>query len=461
MRKCEQFLTKELIYIIIHIILPRKTERIDSMKTTVKKMDYEKVMALPRPEHKLPRKVGMFWRVLIRLLTIVGMAGTGFRYETEGFEKIDRDEPCLVLMNHTCFQDMEVAYRILFPRPFNIVCSNDGFIGFFGLMGWLMRTIGCIPTQKFVSDVSLIGDMEYCFKTLKSSVLMYPEACYSFDGTATTLPRKMGILLKKFDVPVIMIETFGAFGRNPLYNELQIRKHVPITAKARVLFTREEIREKKVSELSEGVEAAFGFDHFRWQQEQGLEIHQSFRADGLHRILYKCVDCGAEGQMVGKGTGITCGACGRHHELTPLGQLEASDGQTKIPHIPDYYRWEREQVRQEILDGTYLLDADVEIAVQVDYRAIYKVGEGHLVHNNSGFHLTSCDGKLDYSQPPQACFGLYADYYWYEMGDVICIGDTDVHYFCFPKNGESVAKIRLATEEMYKLFKARKLPESK
>lgn len=431
------------------------------MKTTVKKMDFDAVMALPRPQHKNPRKVNWFWRLLIRFLTVFGMMGTGFRYETEGFEKIGKDEPCLILMNHTCFQDMEVAYKILFPRSFNIVCSNDGFIGFFGLMEWVMRSIGCIPTQKFVSDVSLVRDMEYCFKTLKTSVLMYPEACYSFDGTATTLPRKMGVLLKKFDVPVIMIETFGTFGRNPLYNELQIRKHVPITAKARVLYTREEIREKKVQELSAGVEAAFGFDHFRWQKEQGLEITQPFRADGLHRILYKCVDCGAEGQMVGKGTEITCGCCGRHHELTVLGELKAAEGETKITHIPDYYKWERQQVRQEILDGTYLLDCDVDIAMQVDYKAIYKVGQGRLVHNNAGFTLTGCDGRLCYTQPPQAGFGLYADYYWYEMADVICIGDTEVHYFCFPQNGVPVAKIRLATEEMYKLFKEKKLPPMK
>lgn len=428
------------------------------MKTTVKKMDFERVMNLSRPQRKNPRKVSLFWRVLIRVLTVFGMMGTGFKYETEGFEQIGREEPCLILMNHTCFQDMEVAYKILFPRPFNIVCSNDGFIGFFGLMEWLMRSIGCIPTQKFVSDVSLVRDMEYCFKTLKSSVLMYPEACYSFDGTATTLPRKMGILLKKFDVPVIMIETFGAFGRNPLYNELQIRKHVRITAKARVLYTREEIREKSVRELSEGVENAFGFDHFRWQKEQKLEIDQPFRADGLHRILYKCADCGAEGQMEGRGTGITCHCCGKRHELTVLGELKAESGETKISHIPDYYRWERQQVRQEILDGTYLLETDVDIAVQVDYKAIYKVGEGHLIHNNAGFKLTGCNGKLNYTQPPQASYGLYADYYWYEMADVVCIGDTQVHYFCFPKNGAPVAKIRLATEEMYKLFKSKQLP---
>nr|MBQ8245023.1 1-acyl-sn-glycerol-3-phosphate acyltransferase [Oscillospiraceae bacterium] len=427
------------------------------MKTTIKRMDYDAVMALPRPERKLPRKPGLFWRCLIRFLTIFGMMGTKFSYTTERMELLGKDEPCLILMNHTCFQDMEVAYRIMFPRPMNIVASNDGFIGLFGLMEWLMRQIGCIPTQKFVSDVRLVKDMEYCFKTLKSSVLMYPEACYSFDGTATTLPAKMGILLKKHDVPVVMMETFGAFGRNPLYNELQIRRHVPITAKATLLYTREEIREKSVRELSEGIQNAFGFDHFRWQEEQGLKIDQPFRADGLHRILYKCAHCGAEGTMEGRGTGIACSSCGKRWELTELGQLEAAEGETEIAHIPAYYRWEREQVRQEILEGRYNLDVEVEIAMQVDYKAIYKVGKGRLVHDNCGFHLTGCDGRLEYTQKPMAHYSLYADYYWYEMGDVICIGDTDTHYFCFPPKDVSVAKIRLAAEEMYKLYKSRVL----
>ncbi len=431
------------------------------MKTTVKAMDYDRVLALPRPKYRAPIKPHWILRTLIRFLSIFGLLGTKFRYETERFELLKKDEPCLILMNHTCFQDMEAAYRILYPRPFNIICSNDGFIGFWGLMEWVMRLIGCVPTQKFVSDLTLVQDMSYCFKTLKTSVLMYPEAGYSFDGTATTLPAKMGILLKKFDVPVIMVETFGAFGRNPLYNELQIRRHVPITAKARVLFTREEIKEKSVRELTAGVEAAFGFDHFRWQMEQGLEINQKFRADGLHRILYKCVHCGTEGYMEGKGTTITCHHCGKSWELTPLGQLKATEGETEIAHIPDYYKWERQQVRQEILDGAYKLDTDVDIAMQVDYKAVYKVGSGHLVHDEQGFHLTGCDGRLNYSQKPQASHSIYADYYWYEMADVVCIGDKEIHYFLFPQGNVPVAKIRLATEEMYKLYKEKKLGNAK
>ena len=427
------------------------------MKTTVKTMDIDKVMALPRYPHKLPRKPGMFWRTLIKALTYIGMAGTKFTYETERMELLKKDEPCLILMNHSCFLDMQIAYRILYPRAFNIIATSDSFVGLWGLMEWVMRTIGCVPTQKFVTDIGLLQDMNYCFKTLGTSILMYPEASYSFDGTATALPRKMGVLLKKFDVPVVMIETFGAFSRNPLYNELQVRKGVKVSAKATLLYTREEIKEKSVKELSDGLDAAFGFDHFKWQKEQGLEINDDFRADGLNRILYKCAHCGAEGTTTGRGTTLKCSHCGKEWELTPLGELKALEGETEFSHIPDWYAWERDQVRQEIENGTYNLDVDVDIAMLVDFGAIYKVGSGHLTHDRSGFRLTGCDGKLEYSQKPQACYGLYADYYWYEIADTICIGDNERLYYCFPKGNVPVAKARLAVEEMYKLYKARKL----
>ena len=35
---------------------------------------------MPRPEHKLPTKINMFWQTLIQGLTYIGMAGTGFTY---------------------------------------------------------------------------------------------------------------------------------------------------------------------------------------------------------------------------------------------------------------------------------------------------------------------------------------------------------------------------------------------
>ena len=434
------------------------------MKISVKKMDYDQAIARPRPPHRNPHKPGLFWRSLLRLLSSFGLMGTRFHYEQEGMEAIDPKEPCLILMNHSCFLDLQIACRLLYPRPFNIVCTSDGFVGMGGLMAWLMRTIGCIPTRKFVTDLSLVQDMQYCFRTLGSSVLMYPEASYSFDGTCTPLPRKMGVLLKKLDVPVIMIETFGAFSRNPLYNELQIRRSVPVSAKMRCLYTREQVRTLSVQELSDGLDDAFSFDHFRWQKEQGLEIHDSFRADGLNRILYRCAHCGTEGHMQGRGTTLTCTHCGKTWELTPLGELRAQSGPTEFTGIPRWFAWEREQVRNQLQEGTYRLDVDVTICLMVDYHNIYEVGEGHLTHDSNGFRLTGCDGRLEYTQKPQSCYGLYADYYWYEIGDVICIGDNTTLYYCFPKgSADVVARTRIASEEMYKLYRAgrrRKTPVS-
>ena len=419
------------------------------MKIKTKVMDYDRVLALPRPGHLPPLRPGFLFRLLIRAASVPELRATRFSWEEYRMEEV-KDQPCLILMNHSCFLDLSIVSRIFFPRPYCIVCTSDGFVG----KRWLMRHVGCIPTRKFVTDLRLVQDMTCALKERGCSVLMYPEASYSFDGTATPLPRKMGVLLKKLDVPVVMITTRGAFARDPLYNGLQKRR-VSVTARAECLFTRQELKDLSVGELSNRLDRAFTFDNFRWQQETGVEIHEPFRADGLNRILYRCAHCGAEGHMEGKGTGLTCGACGKHYELTPLGRLEATEGETEFPHIPDWYAWEREQVRRELLEGTYRLEAEVDIGMMVDYKAIYMVGKGYLTHAREGFTLTGCDGRLRYSQKPLSSYGLYADYFWYEIGDVICIGDRDCLYYCFPRGGDVVAKTRLAAEELYKLLKAR------
>ena len=425
------------------------------MKINTRNLSYEQVMALPRPAHKKPRKPSKFLATVVRIVSGFTMKQIKFSYTTERMELVG-DKPCLILMNHSSFTDMKLAYGIFYPKPFGIVTTTDGFIS---ILGPLMRLLGCIPTQKFVSDVSLIKDMEYMLKEKNTSVLMYPEASYSFDGTATALPRKMGVLLKKLGVPVVTVITQGAFARDPLYNMLQIRK-VQVSAHVKCLFTPEEIKEKTVAELDKMLDEDFSFDNFAWQQENQVEIAEPFRADGLNRILYKCPHCGTEGEMEGRGIHLTCHHCGKQYELTTLGKLQALEGETEFDHVPDWYRWQREQVKQELLDGTYRLDRDVDIGMVVDYKAVYMVGQGHLTHTAEGFKLTGCDGKLNYEQGPLACYSLYADYYWYELGDVICIGNRDTTYCCFPKGGDVVAKTRLAVEELYKLKKRRRTAES-
>lgn len=425
------------------------------MRIKTKNLDYDKVLKLKKPEHLKPLKPNVLLAGLIRLLSVFDLHATKFTFTEKRLEEI-KDKPCLILMNHSCFLDLEIAFRIFYPRRMGVVCTSDGFVG----KKTLMRMIGCIPTQKFVSDVSLITDMMYLLKEKNTSVLMYPEASYSFDGTATALPRKFGVLLKKLNVPVVMVTTKGAFLRDPLYNMLQKRK-VKVSAHAECILTAEEIKSKSTKEIDEILNKAFSFDNFRWQKENNVEINEGFRADGLHRILYKCSECGVEGKMVGEGTHLSCENCGEKWELTPLGELKSATGKTTFSHIPDWYKWERACVREELENETYNLKTDVKISMMVDYKAIYNVGEGTLIHNNNGFTLTGCNNRLNYEHGPLSSYGLYADYYWYQISDVICIGNKDALYYCFPKENIPVAKARMATEELYKLTREKKRAKNK
>ena len=166
--------------------------------------------------------------------------------------------------------------------------------------------------------------------------------------------------------------------------------------------------------------------------------------------------------MRAHGTKLSCGACGKTWTLSEYGEILPDDGNSKFTHIPDWYAWERDCVRQDLLNGTYRLDIPVTIRMMVNKKAVYTVGRGRLVHSADGFELTGFvkedgtqTGELLYRQSPLFSYSLYADYFWYEIGDMICVGQKDCLYYCFPDEGcDVVAKTRLAAEELYKLKKA-------
>ena len=422
------------------------------MKLKTISKSYDEVVAMPKPKHRKPIRPNMFFRTLLRVVSVPDLKATDFTCEKIGMEKLGKKEPCLYLMNHCSFIDLEIAATILYPRPFNIICTSDGFVG----KDWLMHTIGCIPTNKFTSDLHLLRDMSHAVKKLGNSILMYPEASYSFDGTSTPLPETLGGCLKLLGVPVVMIRTFGSFSRNPLYNNLKRRK-VKVSAEMEYILSPEDIKEKSVDELNAILKENFTFDYWSWQKENGVKITEDFRAEGLNRVLYKCPHCMAEGKMRSEGISIVCDGCGKTYDLTEDGTLEAKDGESAFTHIPDWYAWERECVKKEILNDEYRLQVPVDICVLMDTKHVYRVGEGELTHTKDGFRLVGCDGKLEYKQGGLSSYSLYSDFYWYEIGDVICIGDSKMLYYCFPKcEGDFVAKTRLAAEEIYKIAKAKR-----
>ncbi|MBQ7346575.1 MAG: 1-acyl-sn-glycerol-3-phosphate acyltransferase [Clostridia bacterium] len=423
------------------------------MKIKVKKKSYQEVMSLPQPKHIKPMRQSFFFRLLLRVVSAFALIGCKFSVKKSGMDKLGKKEPCLFLMNHSSFIDLEIASVILFPRRFSIVCTSDGFIG----KNLLMRLLGCIPTKKFIFDLGLIRDMTYAIRALKSSILLFPEAGYTFDGTTTTLPENLGSFVKMLGVPVVMIETQGAFARQPLYNNLK-KRHVKVSAEMRYLLSADDCAQKEAQEIQKLIEEQFSFDAFRNQQEKQIKINEPYRAEGLERVLYKCPACLTEGKTDGKGTALICHACGKRYTLDEHGFMRADTGKTEFPHIPDWYAWERDCVAKELKSGEYRLDCDVKILMLVNTKCLYDVGDGRLVHTREGFHLTGSDGSFEYTQKPISSYSLNSDFNWYEIGDIIGIGNPKALYYCFPKDQSvSVAKARLAAEELYKIVRKERI----
>lgn len=419
------------------------------MKTKITEMSYSEVMNLEKQKHQNPIRPNLFFRTLLKLVGIPDMIKSHFTCEYVGMEKLGKDEPCIILMNHSAFLDLEILTSVLYPRPINIVASNDAFFG----KDWLMRHIGCIPTRKYVHDLGLVRDIKYAIENLKTSVAIFPEAGYSMDGSATSIGESMGKLVKMLNVPIVMIKAEGVYLRDPLYNNLQIRKNVKTSATVKYLLSPEEIQEMTSDEINEIVQREFTFDYFTWQKENKIVIDEPFRADCLNRVLFKCPHCMEEGQMEGKGIHIVCKKCGVSYTLDELGYLKNDDGETKFDHIPTWYAWQREEIKKQILNDEYHLDIPVDICCSKDTKNMYHIGEGRLTHDRHGFVLDGVGGELHYEQKPLSSYSLCADFYFYEIGDVVVVGNNKMLYYLFPKcEGDVVAKIRIAQEELYKII---------
>lgn len=418
------------------------------MKIKVRNTSWSELDRLPKIPYHKPLRPLFLLRLLIRILSIPQLLETRFSWEDLRGDRKE-EEPYLILMNHSSFLDLKMASKILFPRSYAIVSTTDAFIG----KSLLMRLIGCVATQKFVTDAGLVLTMMRLIKKQKRSVLMYPEAGYSFDGRATRLPRKLGGLCKRLGVPVLMIRSDeSGFLRDPLYNGLRNRK-VRVKATLSCLFTREELKNKTVDELDRAIDEAFAFDHFRAQREKGVRVTEAFRAEGLERILYRCPHCEKDGVMKGQGTHLTCTACGADYELSETGELVCKSGEGIFDHVPDWVDYQRECVKKELADGVYGFELPVSVYTICDHKALYRVGKGTLSHGRGGFTLTSDDASFTYRQDPYSSYSLNVDFFFYEIGDMISIGTKDRLFYCFPEVSFPVHKARLAAEELHLLPK--------
>ena len=93
------------------------------MKIKTRKLSYDEVLKIqPKPAVKTKRP-NIFFRTLLRVVSVFDLWAVNFKFKRIGMEKLAKDEPCLILMNHSSFIDMEIGF--IFPDK---ILMDNGYV---------------------------------------------------------------------------------------------------------------------------------------------------------------------------------------------------------------------------------------------------------------------------------------------------------------------------------------------
>ncbi len=373
-------------------------------------------------------------------------------YKIEKFGMEGLKPPYILLSNHMYFVDFQLSAMATYPHRVNNVATVDGYYR----RPWLMELLGCICKRKFTNDLHLVKSIRKVLS--RGDVLcMYPEARYSPVGTTAILPDSLGKLIKMNKVPVVVLLHHGNYLHTPFWNYRKPRK-VPLYTTMTKILSKEDVESMTADQINAAVRKAMEYDEYTWQKEKGIVINEPFRAEGLHKVLYQCPKCKAEHKMDSKGSELFCRECGRHWQMNEDGTLSALIGETEFSHIPDWYEWQREEVRKQIEEGRYSFEDEVEVYSLPRCMRFIKLGKARLTHNSEeGFVLKGHYRGKDYKigRKPIEMYGVHIeyDYCYIKPFDCIDISTEKDSFYCYPKKQNVVTKLSLATEEIFKIKK--------
>ena len=155
-----------------------------------------------------------------------------------------------------------------------------------------------------------------------------------------------------------------------------------------------------------------------------------------------------------KGTELFCTECGKRWNIEEDGSLRALEGETEFSYIPDWFAWEREQVRLQIERGEYFYEDEVEVYSMPRCWRFMPLGKAKVTHSiDEGFVLEGNYRGKDYriQRVPAQMNSLHTEYDWIcvKPEDCFDISTEDDSFYCYPSQDNVITKLAFATEILY------------
>ena len=166
----------------------------------------------------------------------------------------------------------------------------------------------------------------------------------------------------------------------------------------------------------------------------------------------------AESKMASEGAELFCTQCGKRWHLNEDGTLSALSGETEFSHVPDWFDWEREQVRLQIERGEYQFTDEVDIYSMPRCWKFTHLGKGIVTHDaENGFVVQGEYRGEPYriQRTPLQTNSLHIEYDYCYIKPLDCfdISTENDSLYCYPRQENVVTKLAFATEIIYQQHK--------
>ena len=360
--------------------------------------------------------------------------------------------PYILISSHASMMDFYMAIIGTFPHRPYWVSTVEEFIDKY----FLFTHMGVVPKRKFTNDPISAKIMMDILQNKKKIMIIYPEARYSLCGEQERIDNGLGKLAKTTQAPVVYMACHGDYLYQPQWSDRKVRKVRPIVAEMETIIDKNDLEMMSAEEIQSKIEDCFKISEDAWMKKKNIRIKYKKRAEGLHRLLYKCPHCGTEFEMSSEGAILKCDHCGIEYEYQENGMLHCLNGETKFEWPSKWYLWEKECVKKEVEAGTYHFEDDVRVEKLVGAPVGFEVLEGkfHLTHDiQNGIDVVG-EG-FSYHRSSLQSYAIHIEYNYKDKGAYLDLATQDETYFVYPLNKPlEITKIHFAVEHIYNLLKS-------
>lgn len=370
-------------------------------------------------------------------------------------------QPYLLLSTHASMMDFYMLILATFPHQPYWVSTVEEFVYRY----WLFRRMGIIAKRKFSNDPKNAMLMMEVLQKRKKILIIFPEARYSLVGEDERLDAALGRFVKMANVPVVFAQGHGHYLYIPQWSDRKNRKVRPITLEIETLISKEEVEEMSAEEIQEKIVDSFKISEEDWMRRKNIKITYPNRAVGLHQLLYKCPHCQEEFQMSSSGHILKCDHCGIEYDYLENGSLKCLNGETIFDYPSKWYKWEKEEVKKEVLNGTYHFEDEVRVEKLIGAKVGFVPQEGkyYLTHTiEDGITVKGLDNDFYYHRSSLQSFAIHIEYDYLGKynhpgrGAFIDLATNEDSWFVYPLNKPLyITKVHFAVEHIYDMLKGK------